>query len=83
MANKKENTPNTENKETQKSNVENTSGGKNKESAFEKKAKELFETYPKTEEFYFTSDGLAFFELCDAKNHASGLKEKEIKTVKK
>lgn len=32
---------------------------------------------------FVTSDGVAFFQECDAKNHAANLKNKSITTVKK
>jgi len=43
------------------------------------KAAQIFESYPNRKEVFFTSDGLAFLEECDAKNHASGLQDKEVK----
>jgi hypothetical protein len=46
------------------------------------KEKELFKNYPSAKELHFTADGLAFFELNDARNHAAGLKDKEIETIK-
>jgi hypothetical protein len=53
------------------------------ENVFERKAHSLFADYRDTEVFYFTSDGLAFFSMTDAKNHATSLGNKEIKTIKK
>ncbi len=52
---------------------------------FSKEAESIFKDYPKTNELYFTSDGLAFFEKTDAENHARSLKEseREIVEVKK
>jgi uncharacterized pyridoxamine 5'-phosphate oxidase family protein len=48
-----------------------------------KRAKELFKSYPSVKELYFTSNGMAFIELNDARNHARSLKDAEIETVKK
>jgi hypothetical protein len=42
------------------------------------KARELFESYPNAERFYFTSDGQAFFTEGDAEAHAITLKESGI-----
>jgi hypothetical protein len=42
-------------------------------------ADKIFKDYPQANEVYFTSDGLAFLKECDASNHASGLKDKEVK----
>ncbi|MDR0603579.1 MAG: hypothetical protein LBG80_04660 [Bacteroidales bacterium] len=47
------------------------------------RAKEIFKTYPSREVIYFTSDGYAFFEKSDAKNHGNSLEKKEIETIKK
>jgi hypothetical protein len=47
------------------------------------KAKGLFKDHPGVKALHFTSDGLAFFEKNDARNHAFGLKEKEIETIQK
>lgn len=44
----------------------------------QEKAGELFAVYPDAPGFYFTADGTAFFAENDAKNHARGLKDKEI-----
>jgi hypothetical protein len=45
---------------------------------FIKEAEKLFKSYATAKELYFTADGLAFFEISDAKNHAKNLKNKEI-----
>ena len=47
------------------------------------KANKIFENYPDKTEVYFTSDGLAFFQECDAQNHAAGLKDKKVEKVTK
>jgi hypothetical protein len=49
----------------------------------EKAAKDLFERYPKRDKIFFTSDGLSFFEHCDAQNHAVGLRDKALETITK
>lgn len=45
---------------------------------FDKESKALFNEYPDNSAFHFTSDGLAFFQHNDARNHASTLEEKEV-----
>ena len=45
---------------------------------FDKEAVELFESYPDNTAFHFTSDGLAFFQHGDARNHANSLEDKEV-----
>ena len=47
---------------------------------FDKEAAELFASYPDNTAFYFTNDGLAFFQQNDARNHASSLEDKEVIT---
>lgn len=51
--------------------------------ALDKKAQTLFAEYPEKQEVYFTSDSLAFFLECDAKNHAYTLKDAQVTTIKK
>lgn len=46
-----------------------------------KKAAELFSFYPKAKTLRFTSDGIAFFELSDAANHANSLPDKKVITI--
>jgi len=45
---------------------------------FDKESKSLFVEYPDKDAFHFTSDGLAFFQHTDARNHASTLDDKEV-----
>lgn len=47
---------------------------------FGDEAKALFGEYPDKDAFHFTSDGLAFFQHGDARNHASTLEDKEVIT---
>jgi hypothetical protein len=47
-----------------------------------KKAEELFRVFPFAKELHFASDGLAFFEMNDARSHATALKDREIETIK-
>jgi len=49
-----------------------------KTSKFDKESKALFNEYPDNSAFHFTSDGLAFFQHNDARNHASTLEDKEV-----
>jgi len=42
------------------------------------RAAQIFKSYPGKMEVFFTSDGLAFFEYSDAKNHADTLKDKTV-----
>ena len=60
-----------------------TVSAKTAESKNQKAAKEIFNKYPNSGELYFTSDGLAFFVKNDALNHARGLGDKKIETIKK
>ena len=45
------------------------------------KLKRLFETHPKVDKFYMTTDGQAFFRNDHAENHASGLEDKTVTPV--
>lgn len=45
---------------------------------FGEEAAALFAEYPENDAFHFTSDGLAFFQHGDARNHASSLEDKEV-----
>jgi len=45
---------------------------------FDKESKDLFKEYPDNKAFHFTSDGLAFFQHNDARNHATTLEDKEV-----
>jgi IS1 family transposase len=56
----------------------NTVGAESTGNRYSEKARELFELYPGTGVFYFTSDGMAFFSEADASNHARGLEDKRI-----
>ncbi len=47
---------------------------------FDKEAKALFDEYTDKEAFHFTSDGLAFFQHSDARNHAKSLERKDVIT---
>jgi len=47
------------------------------------KAAKIFSDYPQADEVYFTSDGLAFLEECNAQNHAAGLEDKEVEKITK
>ena len=47
---------------------------------FGNESKDLFVEYPDKDAFHFTSDGLAFFQHGDARNHASTLEDKEVIT---
>ena len=49
----------------------------------EAKSKRLFAIYPTAKELHFTSDREAFFKMNDAKNHAAGLKDQKVETVKR
>ena len=49
----------------------------------QKKAEQIFKSYPKAQELFFTADGTAFFKKSNAQSHATILKEKEIKTIKR
>ncbi len=42
----------------------------------------IFEQHPKLVEYFKTSDGTAFFTESDAKNHAKGLENKAVLSVK-
>ena len=47
-------------------------------SKFYDESESLFKDYPDAIAFHFTSDGLAFFQHTDARNHASTLEDKEV-----
>lgn len=47
----------------------------------EARAKEIFEAHSGKDAVHFTSDGLAFFNDSDAKNHAKTLKDSIVRTV--
>jgi hypothetical protein len=47
---------------------------------FDAEATEFFKEYPDASAFHFTSDGLAFFQQGDARNHANGLEDKTVIT---
>lgn len=46
-------------------------------------AKEYFKIHTSTDEFHITSDGLAFAKKGNALGHATGLKEKEVHSIKR
>ena len=46
-------------------------------------AKGVFAANPDMKEVYVTSDGTAFYALCDAKNHARSLKNKAVVSLTK
>lgn len=46
--------------------------------SFETKAYELFVRYPRLEEVFYTSDGVAFYQFGFAQSHAKELEDKTI-----
>lgn len=46
-------------------------------------AGKIFRRYPEMNELWVTSDGMAFYCLPDAKNHAQTLKQKEVSHIKR
>ncbi|NJB83620.1 hypothetical protein [Wenyingzhuangia aestuarii] len=44
---------------------------------------EVFQEHKNLKEYHETSDGNRFFDVLVAKNHAKGLKEKEVKSYKR
>lgn len=44
-------------------------------------AADYFKSYPETNEFHITSDGMAFFNSNDATNHAKSLGDKSVAKV--
>ncbi len=46
-------------------------------------AKGVFAANPDMKEVHVTSDGTAFYDLCDAKNHARSLKNKAVVSLTK
>lgn len=53
------------------------------ESVFDKRAKSLFAEYPNRQVIYFTTDNLAFFNECDARNHAASISDGKVITINK
>lgn len=53
------------------------------EGLFDKKAKSLFAEYPNRQVIYFTTDNLAFFNECDARNHAASISDGKVITINK
>lgn len=51
-----------------------------KSTKFEKEASDLFAKHAGADAFHFTSDGLAFFQVTDARVHASSLEVKDVIT---
>jgi hypothetical protein len=47
------------------------------------RALEIFKMYPMSSEIYFTSNGFTFWTMNDARNHAAGLKDKNIEKVRR